>query len=84
MTEEDTFNRLKRLPMEEVASRWNEGSGTGILALYTHMNAHGWPLSDYLSFYYKKYSVEASEELWVKGRMDRYRRLLKENHDIDI
>lgn len=86
MTEEDTFNRLKRKSLKVVYGEYRNGDASGLLALYTHMYSNYWTLRDYLEEFTAERGAlpERTEKETVDYYMDLYRAQLLRDYGIII
>lgn len=85
MTEEDTFNALKRLPLSEVKHLWEMSPKVGTYALYEHVTSHHWTLEEYIRFHYKTSGFEVDQEQdWIDGMLIHYRKILRDEYGIEI
>lgn len=81
MNEDDTFLKLKRLPLSEVKKLWIESPKAGIYELYLHVTKYHWSVEAYIQFYYE--DSDYSENL-IENDMRKFRNELKEDYNIDI
>ncbi len=81
MLEDETFLRLKRLPLSEVKHLWMKSPKAGVFELYQHVTKHHWPLEAYIQFHYKDF---VNKEIHIEIEMLRHRRDLRDLYNIKI
>ncbi len=85
MTEDDTFEMLRRKPLVDVYNEFRNDGGYGIANLYYHMTKNKWTIRDYLNkFYDDKGPFPQPKDKWVNKFVEKYSKDLKEHYGIDI
>lgn len=88
MTEEDTFNALKRRPLVDLFDEFQRGlHGMGPLAVYRLMINNHWAMRDFYNIYFDTLLTDydyLDKETWIRNHMSNSATELKNKYDIDV